>query len=231
MLFLDLVQVPDGSVGGESRQIGIAAASSVMEQVSAIHVEGTEAQRDAGFGQSSLDEQLFFTDLRSISQVATSLGACIHWDSLADHAPVNNELPSATNSHTVQSQLNSTIVGSDEIPTSDVVLDAGNVTKSNISIDGTLIDQRAIGIANSQIRGELSSPSSNGASSNLDILALKQFLLLVFQPLSKTLVQYMPLEGPKIFSIITSGLAQDENQDDQSAFHHESSVSSSSETL
>lgn len=97
--------MPNWSVGVETGQIGIVAAGSVMDQVSPIHVEGTEGQGDAGFGQSSLDEQLFLTDLRSISQIATGLGAGIRLDAHADHTLVDREPALVPNGHTIDPQL------------------------------------------------------------------------------------------------------------------------------
>jgi hypothetical protein len=59
-----------------------------------------------------------------------------------------------TNSHSIQSQLNPGVVGTEKVSTSDVILDTDNIAKSLIGVNGTLIDNCAIGVTNVQISRE-----------------------------------------------------------------------------
>jgi hypothetical protein len=140
-------------------------------------------------------------------------------------------LPLSINGHTVQSELNPRIVSAEQVSASDIILDTGNVGEPNVGVDGTFMRQGAVGVSNSYIGGETSSPSSNGFSANVDILNLQQIPLLSLEPLTTTFVQSHSLEGPNVLSVVTASLGESENQDNHSTLQRESSMSSSSATL
>ncbi|MEC4890008.1 MAG: hypothetical protein RI101_08095 [Nitrospira sp.] len=217
-----LVNVPNGTVGGESRQIGIAATGSEMQQVFPIHIDGAEAQGNAGFGESGLRNQFIFSDFDSLNQATSSVGTGIHLDIQTDQTPVDSESALTTNGHAVQRQLNASVDSREKWTASDIIFDAGNVDESNVSVDRALIDQSAVGVPNSQIGGETSSPSGDGTSSNLDVLNLKQFPLLPLEVELSLSVQLTSDKRGQILPIfgITPGLSQNEDQDNQNTLQH-----------
>jgi hypothetical protein len=223
-----LVHVPNGKVGVEPGQVGIAAASSEVQQVSAIHIDGPEAQRNAGLGQFGFDNDLFFSQANPFHQTTPGLGASVQLHTQTDQASVNSEPSFATNSHAVQAQLDTLIGHSDQGTATDVIRDASNVPESNVGIHGTFIDQGTVGVANAQIGGETSSPRRDGTSADFDFLDLQQFSLLSFDPLPLPCIQGIPFKGRNVSPIsdITSNLSQGENQNDQSTLQHNLSFGS-----
>jgi hypothetical protein len=156
--------------------------------------------------------------------MARSSGIGISLHSSADQAAINGDASLASDGHAIEAYQYSGLVT--QMP---FVVDTrfGHTLEASVGEGKPFIDQGAIGVSDFEVSGDLASPSSNGAITNLDVFELQQLPLDAFPLLSPFVGHGNYLVGPLPFSVLvpTSELGQSENQQSQSALEHGPPVS------
>jgi hypothetical protein len=144
-------------------------------------------------------------------------------DVTANQLSIDSDSAFASDSHAVQTQLDTWL----PITKMPFIVQAefGHTLESNQVVGGSFENEGAVGLMNFEFGGDLATPGSQGAVTDLQVLDLHKLSLFPFQPFPERITQrldfvYVPVLVP------TSELGQSENQNNQSVLQHRLSFGS-----
>ena len=230
-----LVHGPDWGVGIQGGLLGIAAANLSVDQITATGSDSAETQRNAGFSERCLDNQVFLSNSNwPISGLATSeyygtpvSTVVIQGEPAADKLTVNNDSSPSADSHTIEAQVNSWLSIRKEMGIFQPIASGETDLEPIIGDNGTIIDYRPIGVSNFNVSFDTTAPSGYRFITNSDFLNLEQLPLLSLKS-SANATQILNTKGVKVSPIfgVTSGLSQGEHENDQNSLQHNLSFGS-----
>jgi hypothetical protein len=225
-IFLGLVQVLEGSGGVARGQIGITATDFSLDKVSGTWTRDSEKNGNARGNEGSFNDQLFLANTNAILSLGT-----LDQQSAHDKAWINGDLSLASDSHPIQSELNTALSQQETSASGTSVVDENSSFQANVYPDGPMISDGTVNVANLNVGFDLSTPGGERAATDFEFLNLKKFPLESLQFLPDLFGQRNRIVGSASLFNAASSLGQSEDQQNQRALQHESSVSSSSATL
>ena len=173
--------------------------------------EASELYGNAGLGEGRFHYQTLFENLRSMNGRATNDEALsqggIVGNIFTHQLAVNGDPAFASDGHAVQSESNAWLDGSQVFRVVESTF--GSTFEPNQVIGGSFENKGAVGLTNSKFGGDLATPGSQRAVTDLDVLDLDKFPLLPLQPLPERITQRLDLVHVPVL-VPTSELGQSE---------------------
>jgi hypothetical protein len=223
---LGLINVPDGVAGVSFGQIGITATDLALDKGAGASLKYSEANRDTRGSEGGFNDQLFFANTNTVFALGT-----VDQQPITDKFALNGNASFASDRHSVNAKPNAGLTEGESASVLGSVVNENRSMEAAVNEHGSMVGDSPIGIADFDVSSDLSAPGSERAIAELDILNAERLSLISLQLLPGLIVQQNGLVGvPPLFDA-ASGLGQSEDQQNQSALQHESSVNSSSATL
>ena len=161
--------MPDGSTGSNVGE-GFFSAGLQINHVIAEDIQGLpDDDGVTGFSQGRLNDQSLLTDFAAIllgsGEITERTGGSILGDVSADEFSIDGHASSSSDSHAVQSEIDSLLRRTEEFAVTDVAYNPESWEANN----GTAIDYGAISISNLNVGSQPSSSGSDRASSDSEI--------------------------------------------------------------
>lgn len=176
--FLGLVQVPNGSAGVALGQVGVATTDFAIDQITADRGQVNRSQQDGDTrgGEGGFNDQLLVTNTNTFL-----VPGSLNQQSTTHEAGLDSDSSLASNSHAIDSQSDTLVDKPTRLFGGIENKDAGQ--KANIIIDGSTIDDRAIGVADFDVSSDLPAPGGERTITKLYVLNAESLSLVSLQPL------------------------------------------------
>jgi len=205
-------------------------------ELSAVQISNVPKDGNTGISEGGFNNQFLFTDADGsfnfpvISDESTgNFGVgFLSAGHFTDQIGMDGDPSFTTNSHTVQAQLDASLLGGQHAMLSYAIVDEHGSFHSEIDDGGGAIDRLAIpiSIADFDLHRHLASQSSDGAITDLEVLKWEELSLQPFQVLPFFRSEGDGFIRPRLFAGGTPELAQSKNQQDQNALQYGPTVSS-----
>ena len=160
-----LVQVPEGSVGVALRQVGVTATDLLLDKGTGTSLEHTEKYGDTRGSEGGFNDQFFLANTNAI----LSLGA-LDQQSAHDKARVNGDLSPASDSHPIQSELNTILSQQETSASGTSVVDPNSSFQANVHPDGTVVNDSTVSVPHFNVGFDFSTPSGERAATDFEFL-------------------------------------------------------------
>jgi len=232
--WLGMIKMPDGGAG-----ITLGSFGGTTAELTVVNDRNEHEDGDAGVGEGGLNDQLLLTnahilfvthDQQAASVGVGAFGSVFNSTAVANQTWGDSDSSLAPHSHPIQSQDESVLSGKlDGTTLAQIIVNHDGAIHTSIRISGAAIGESPIGIANFNVGRDFAAPGSNGAISDLEILKLQELSFPLFKVFPALRREGDGLEHRPTFIGGTSGLSQDEDQQNQSTYQH--SLSFGSQTV
>jgi hypothetical protein len=182
--------MPDGSVGVALGQIGITATDFSLDKGTGTSLKYSEADRDTRGSEGGFNDQLLSSNANFLMALNSQ-----------EQQPTGNELglngnaPLAANRHAIDSQPDTGLTEGESAGFLSSVVNESRTTEATVNEHGSVIGDRAIGVADFDVSSDLSTPGSERAIAELNIFNAKKLSLMLLQPLPGLIGQQNGLVG------------------------------------
>ena len=162
-----LVNVPDGGAGVAFGQLGVTATDL------SLATGPSEKNRDARGSEGGFNDQLFFANTNTVFALRT-----VDQQPITDKLAFNGNASFASDRHAIDAQPDTGLNDGESARLLRSIVNENIAMETNIHEHGSVIGDRAIGVADFDVSSDLPAPGGEGTVAEFDVLNLQKVSLV-----------------------------------------------------